>query len=321
MLKFFAQRISASLLHRFRGTRWDRCIFFLLRCLRKILLKCGDPLVSYRIGKFTLFLPFSHDLPLVARAHPRYNTNLARIARYVNEKYADLTIIDIGANIGDSAAFIRNETVAPILCLEGNRLFFDILQTNITSLPNVSTECIYVGAETGVIHAGIETHSGTSRLTLDGTRETPVSIKALNDIVKRWPRFQQSKLIKIDTDGLDIPIIRGSIGFLAASKPVLFFEYDPAFFAPLSQDGLSIFKNLHQIGYTFALVYDNLGDLMITTYIDDERLLEDIHEYFVGWQSGRYCDICLFAGEDLDLAQKIRASEQLFCKENRKNQL
>ncbi len=56
----------------------------------------------------------SHQLRENINLYPDYNFNLPRIIKYVSERLSNVRIIDIGANIGDTVAFIKNYTDLPI---------------------------------------------------------------------------------------------------------------------------------------------------------------------------------------------------------------
>jgi hypothetical protein len=100
----------------------------ILNIISKILLKFDDPIIEQKIAGKKLKLPFSHRLPLYMWLFPQYATNLGRIARYTFEKYSDLTLIDVGANIGDSIAIVRENGHFPILSVEGDSSFFALLE-------------------------------------------------------------------------------------------------------------------------------------------------------------------------------------------------
>lgn len=280
--------------------------------MREIILKFNDSLIKCKIGNFLLFLPFSHNLPLYLKSFPDYSSNIGRIAKLIKEKYNDLSIIDIGANIGDSIAIIRTRVECPILCIEGNKHFFDILEKNSAFFSNVYIENTYVGNKAGQLKVKIQEDGGTAHLCEDKTGI--IYTKTLPDILKPHPGFLKSKMIKIDTDGFDCIILRGSLDFLAMAKPVIFFEYHPYFLSKQNDDGLSIFAALGSIGYKTAIVYDNLGDYMMSIELTNSSLIEDIHNYFSGRGESRYCDICVFHVEDNDLFNKIRLLEIQFFK-------
>ncbi len=65
-------------------------------------------------------------------------------------------------------------------------------------------------------------------ILIDG-KGNNVIFKKLESIVMEYPQFIHTKMVKIDTDGYDLIILRGGLKYLETSKPVLFFEYDPYF--------------------------------------------------------------------------------------------
>jgi hypothetical protein len=133
--------------------------------------------------------------------------------------------------------------------------------------------------------------------------------------------FADTKMLKIDTDGFDCAIIMSERDLLADKKPVVFFEYDPYFFENLSISGFHVFQHLRDIGYQFAIVYDNTGDYLLSTDLSNVELLQDIHTYFSGRGGMRYCDICVFHSEDSDLAEKVDNSEKTFARKTREGVL
>ena len=86
-----------------------------------------DWLVTFEIDGYLLYLPLSHRLPQHRLATPGYSSNLGRLAQIVQSKYPDLTLVDVGANVGDSVAIVRRRIHCPILCVEGEERFASIL--------------------------------------------------------------------------------------------------------------------------------------------------------------------------------------------------
>ena len=274
--------------------------------------KLGDPLIRYDISGFTLLLPFSHQLPFILKTYPYYSSNLARVAKYVKQKYENIKFIDIGANIGDSIAIVRKEAEFPILCVEGDEQFFSVLQKNAELFSDIYIAKTYVGEANQKLRVDTLKEGGTAHFR-EGTKgENFIEVKKISEILKDYPLFGDAKMIKIDTDGFDCKIIRGAADFLLIAKPVIFFEYDPFLLAEQGDDGISIFKYFSGLGYNHLLIYDNFGDLMLSTEIERYRLLEEIHLYFSGRLSHRYCDICVFHTEDSDLFETVRQEEMQF---------
>jgi FkbM family methyltransferase len=276
------------------------------------LIKKQNPLIEVYIGKYNLTLPFSHQLPFIIKLFPNYSTNLARIAKEALVKYNNLKLIDIGANIGDSVALLRSEADFPILCIEGDNYFFDILEENVAKFTNIYLSKCYVGETTEKINAISVEIEGTASLVQNESKENLIDIKNLVSVVEEFPLFKDSKIIKIDTDGFDNKIIRGSKAFIESAKPIIFFEYDPYFLAKQDDDGISIFSFLIDMGYDTVLLYENNGDFIISSELKNTQLLEDITNYYTGRQGKKYCDICTFHKEDRDLFVQIRNSEIIY---------
>jgi len=236
-----------------------------------------------------------------------YSANVGRIARHIQIRYPDLTIIDVGANVGDTIAMIRSEVRCPILCIEGDFRFFKILQENAKQFDDVEIINTFLGDRTESVGVTVS-QGGTAHLekTLSGDGH---SLVRLDSLLTEANRFWQSKMIKIDTDGYDNKILRGAEHQLADVRPVLFFEYDPYFLAKQDESPLATFSQLHLLGYDRILVYDNFGELFCETTVSSQRQLEALTLYFSGWKGQRYCDICVFHREDDKLFEKIADAE------------
>lgn len=76
---------------------------------------------KYQIGKYKITLPPRHKLDLYQHLYHNYDKKLPLISKRIKEKYAEMTIIDVGANIGDTAVALRNIIDSPIICVEGNK--------------------------------------------------------------------------------------------------------------------------------------------------------------------------------------------------------
>lgn len=278
----------------------------LLQLIQKIV-RYYDPLITYQIGGQFLQLPISHALPIVRQKYPDYSQNLARLASCVQAKYPDLKVIDIGANIGDSVFIIRDQVSCPILCIEGDPAFFKILQNNIKGCKNVVSKQVFIGDDDTTSDKKLVIVSGTAHFI--NSNNTKTEFKKLSSILKNESQFEQSKLLKIDTDGFDLAIIRGSADFIQAVKPVLFFEYDPFFFKNQQEDGISIFSLLQSWGYCSVAIYDNFGRYLISLPLTETNQIIDLHGYLFNRTGHYYYDICAVQTEDLEIIQQLREIE------------
>lgn len=289
-----------------------RFLLEVVRASRKVQLRLHDPLVRYRIGQVNLQMPLSHQLPYFRRVFPQYSSNVGRIGAAVHDKYPDLSLIDVGANVGDTVAIVRQYAHYPILCVEGSTAYVPLLQRNVEHLGDVEVEASFVGRASGPAAATLRSVGGTAHLAPGSVSQGSILLHSLGDIVMRHPRFGRARLLKSDTDGMDCQIITGAVEYLASVRPVVFFEYDPDLTARSGDKAIHVFDVLEGIGYQYALVYENTGDLMLLLDLRDKRLLSDVDAFFSGRSGGRYADICAFHETDSDLALSLHRTEMEF---------
>jgi FkbM family methyltransferase len=283
------------------------------RIIKKIA-NAYDPLINYSIKGHQLKLPLSHALPSVLQYYPDYANNLARVASCAYAKYPDLKVIDIGANIGDSVFIIRNKVSCPILCIEGDPAFFKILQTNTAESKDVVIKQVFVGDNDAITNKELVIVSGTAHFT--DSSNTSTEFKKLSSILQEDSQFSQAKLLKIDTDGFDLAIIRGSVDFITSAKPILFFEYDPFFLKNQKEDGISIFPLLQALGYHSIIIYDNFGRYLISLPLTETNQIADMHGYLLNRLGDYYYDICAVHAEDLEVIRQLREIELSLTKTN-----
>lgn len=283
------------------------CLHFLRRTLIRAL---HDPLIRYELDGTILLLPLSHQLPFIRASHPKYSTNVARIAAIALSKYPDLSMIDIGANIGDTVAIVRHDAYFPIMCIDGDPIFFSILEKNAQAWTDVYLVQSFVGDINGATPTRIIAERGTARLIAD-TRGNGNSTRTetLTNILSAHPTFTPPRLIKIDTDGFDLKIVTHELSLIERLRPIIFLEYDPYFFEQHQSDGHALFHKLSSIGYDAALIFDNTGEFLAYMNLGDDRLQEDIHHFYTGRSGRRYCDIAFFHAQDTDICMQVRLRE------------
>lgn len=284
-------------------------IFLQLRHI--YLLFNSSALVTYDLEGINISLPLRHDLPIVRKYFPLYDSNIGRIAKYLTKKYSGFQAIDIGANVGDTAIIIKSQLDIPILCIEADDLYSKLLKKNTMGLENLDYEQSFVG-ESGLGNYQLVSYKGSARLIQTANTQNNVAFKSLTEITEKHSQFNNVKFIKIDTDGFDCKIIRSNLDYLKLNKPVIFFEYDPYFLNLMGDDGLSVFNSLKNIGYEKLLIYDNTSVFKMSLNIQDVKALEELHLYYSGRQSEMYMDICAFHRDDSELADAISELEVNF---------
>ena len=235
----------------------------------------GDPAVAVTVGEQALVVPLSHDLPLYQTRYPDYSENLGRVAAALVAAEPGASIVDIGANVGDSVAIIRHRVAdVPILCIEGDDHFLPYLRRNVRGLEEaVEVAAVYVrySAGAGERELTVVRSRGTAQLVdRAGALHSPaVTTQSLGSILADHPNFARPALIKLDTDGHDADILLQAEAVLAACVPVVFFEFDPQMASGAGGvDPQAALELLARLGYRRALFFTNTGALADTLDAD-----------------------------------------------------
>lgn len=229
--------------------------------------------IEYQVGNFRIQLPFSHKLPEYQRTYKNYDKKLTNIVQCIDRSKYDGVIIDIGANVGDTAALIRSCTESKIYCVEGDVYYLSYLRKNIQNLNNISIIDSYVAGNCQEYFGEIERNNGTAKIKLqiDGSNNA-IQTKELKDIISENNiDINSVNLIKIDTDGFDFAILLGNKELIERYKPNLFFEYDISFGDNDSVNSLELIELLEKNGY-LLVVYDNFGNLL--EFCEKEHLVK-----------------------------------------------
>jgi FkbM family methyltransferase len=266
----------------------------------KLMFLLGDKLINYKIRSLSMLMPFSHDLPLYLQLIPTYSQNLAPIAKIICKKYANAGCIDIGANIGDSALFIKEVCDMPIICIEGNPYYLSILEKNVSRYKDISICAQYVGTGEETVEA--QNHDGSAHLTLSNSGQ---KTQTLNQLLNSVQNIVSYKLIKIDTDGFDNKIIRSSSDFIQQHTPIIFFEYDTRFLLLQNENPTDVFALLANLGYDDLILFDNKGYYILKVNSRDSKNLHSLTQYILKSKGTFYLDICAIHKSDGDIAQEI----------------
>lgn len=86
----------------------------------------------------------------------------------------------------------------------------------------------------------------------------------------------------------------------------MFFEFDPSRSAGGGSGALEL---LSQLGYRFALVYENRGELVGSLDLQSQRAREDLVHYYSGRGGALYADLSAYHIEDEDLFELTRSLE------------
>jgi FkbM family methyltransferase len=180
------------------------------------------------------------------------------------ESPARFSIIDVGANVGDSTLQVLNVVDVDVVCVEGDPYWLPFLQTNTARDPRVHLvhamllpSSQYRPQQFTAIRA-----NGTTRF-VPGDGAEADSITTAESLRTSLPELATMRLIKSDTDGFDVRLLPDLARAYADTLPVLFFEFDP----PMARETgdpkpEGIWRELITLGYGRCVVWDNFGSLL-----------------------------------------------------------
>jgi FkbM family methyltransferase len=200
-------------------------------------------------------LPANHHLPVIVGNNPFCFMALVHcVAALANPK---LTIVDVGANVGDSVALL--ESYLPgrcrFVCVEPNAEWSPYLEANTDGLP-VEIVRRFIGEGQNMTLKPGDAGTAGSIVTASGIASVP-----LDEICEG----RQIDFIKVDTDGFDFPIMRSGVRTLTAGRPALFFEWDPALWSAQGENPEAVFDWLNEIGYTDFCFFGDGGHFYCRT--------------------------------------------------------
>jgi len=280
-----------------------------LSALRKARLKAGDPPITYVLDGTPILLPLSHLLPVHRAANPTYSQNLGQVVAAVAALRPGATLVDIGANVGDSVAIVRARVHLPILCVEGDAVFLPYLRQNVAGAADVEIAACYVATSSDAGRRSVVERSGGTARLVDREDGDLNQVLPLADVLAQRPVFAQPTIVKIDTDGHDASILRTASNILRAHHPVLFFEHDPALAADVgAADPGTLFAELADLGYDTFVLFDNRGPRLEVLRAADVDELEAWTHRLDPDSDQTYLDVCAVHRGDADLAAAIVAA-------------
>ena len=273
----------------------------------------GPQEVVQMIGSSSLVLPAGHGRIKYRSTWQLYDEPLAYIASAIREVHGEYRAIDIGANVGDTAAAINAGGAVPVLCIEGDEAYWDYLERNARTLgPHVVLEKSFVGGESGYVSAdALERGHGTTSAVraIETGAANGVPVLRLEQILNRHASFRDARLLKVDTDGFDFDILVAHNEYLAARKPIVFFEYLIRTTGGDFEKSLDCINRMLAIGYDRFLVFDNFGNYLLSTASCDT--FRDLNLFLLSnaafGQAVYYLDICAFAPSHADVLELVKA--------------
>ena len=274
----------------------------------------GSPIATLCIGNHTIEMPSDNPIAEHYLKNPSYSSHLGRLASILHEKYPSLAVIDIGANIGDTACIIKSAADVRVMCIEGDEICFNFLQKNISKMQKATAHRLFLGEKTGVIHATLN-KAGWNTTILPGETASSraLQVTSLDDFLAGKPDMENYKFLKIDTEGFDCAILRGAEKYLSSVLPVISFEYNRENMDKIGENGIDTLLMLAGLGYTRIVFHDSESRFICETDLNNRQLILDLHNYIDSKSRPTgiyYYDLTLFAAADGDASAKFTTKER-----------
>lgn len=242
--------------------------------------KVDQQSISYSVGDISIELPSDHTLPIYQEKYKAYDSKIGKIASFIFNERSNTICLDIGANVGDTAAAIREHSNLHIVAIEGNERYLKHLRKNALVIGQMQIiECL-VGIDLdNTKNYELVNSAGTAKLVSTLNSKQALKFLTLESIIKQ-NGIERDKigLIKIDTDGFDFKILLANRSLVNDLKPVLFFEYDITFFKEGEQEANELINFLLSVNYTFT-VYDNFGNMIYDLVTENTTFFNNMNRY------------------------------------------
>lgn len=195
--------------------------------------------------------------PAFHRRWPNYNAPLvAAVAQTHLTLERPLTVVDVGAAIGDTALLLLEKcpgAIARCYCFEPDAEFYECLVANLGSEATVTVSNAMLAGGEGVAQSLERIHSGTASAQGDHTVATTTLDLELADA-------DGVDVLKIDTDGFDGAVLAGATSILRTHHPTVVFEWHPLLADATGQAHARPFEVLAAAGYRTFVWFTKEGD-------------------------------------------------------------
>jgi len=257
-----------------------------LKALRPVIshIQRKRPFITAELYDYPLVMRGDHRLPEILAFCPTFNAPLKFLAETLTEDGRTLSVIDVGANIGDTVALIEQSCPGQVhyLCIEPDPEFSQLCAYNLRNIPGVQLISELIGDLEGAEVTLVEHLPGTAatRMGVPGwaTGAPARRVARLDRVAAEFVSAHGLGLLKCDTDGFDFSVLRSAQSLLETRRPALLFEWHPDLWIKANEDPLAVFPFLRHNGYSDLAFFTNQGQFFCTTQPGERRLFEGLRD-------------------------------------------
>lgn len=172
------------------------------------------------------------------------------------------TIVDVGANIGQSAIYYRELfPESSIYCYEPIPAIYEQLKQLSNSDPAIHTFQKGVGAAIGeleivLLEDSLSQQHSFHKTAGDSDKTVSVPITTIDEII-RENGLQTIDLLKVDTEGFEIEVIQGAVKSIASNQiKAVYMEVGLSSKNEHNSSFIKVFDTLEKAGFTFYGLYE-----------------------------------------------------------------
>ena len=254
-----------------------------------------------------LLIPSDHKLLSVVTTQPLRHRGLQSAAAAIFRKHPGSTYLDIGANIGDTAAVVRSVSDCLMVLIEPSPVFYPLLVRNAPTIGGKieTLNSFFVTLEDK--DQGFELmHSAGTALAHRVRKGNATPNLSLDDLSPKG----RIGLFKTNTDTYDLPFLEGYGDKFGAEAINLFFAVKVQSSGDVER-WLACMQNLLSKGYSEFLVWDDPGHLICSvTSLDLMGQLLKWQQLYMDGSSQEIprienFDVLALHRDDLDLMPEI----------------
>jgi len=274
--------------------------------------KKTSKITHVELGGKVIKIHSGNPLCFAYQQHPQHNSAIGKVAALVKGRYPMAWAVDVGANVGDTLAIIKGKASLPVICVEGDVVCYELLQENARLFNEVYLFKTFLADKPGESNMAVEKEGWNLTLSQaqPGSAGQKLRFETLDRLVHGLDKSPNIKLLKVDTEGYDLRIIKGAAGILQQDKPVLTFELNRETIEPLGDPVGDFYDFLVSRGYHHFILSDPGGRLVGALGQNHKALFLDLYQYSYLGQPIYYFDVWAFHQDDGDLFENFLTAER-----------